>query len=92
MLNVRLCISVTVSEDYSKKTRTARTELRKFGRTIRRDNPERNIKLMEDKLVVDGKKMYVYSEEEGAVRLLRTSGGQTISKYKWQSLDSLESL
>ena len=82
---------VTVSEDYSKKTRTARNELRRFGRTIRRDNPERNIKLMEDKLMVDGK-MYVYNEEEGGVRQFRTSGSQAMGKYKWQSLDSLESL
>ena len=82
---------VTVSEDYSKKTRTARNELRRFGRTIRRDNPERNIKLMEDKLMVDGK-MYVYNEEEGGVRQLRTSGSQAMGKFKWQSLDSLESL
>ena len=88
--NYKMYVLVTVSEDYSKKTRTARTELRKFGRTVRRDNPEKNIKLMEDKLVVDGK-MFVYSEEEGGVRQLRTSG-QTMGKYKWQSLDSLESL
>ena len=82
-----------MSEDYSKKTRTARAELRKFGRKVRRDNPERNVKLMEDKLVVDGK-MYVYNEEEGGVRQLKTSGGQALplGKYKWQSLDSLESL
>ena len=82
-----------MSEDYSKKTRTARAELRKFGRKVRRDNPERNVKLMEDKLVVDGK-MYVYNEEEGDVKQLKTSGGQTLplGKYKWQSLDSLESL
>ena len=82
---------MSVSEDYSKKTRTARNELRKFGRTVRRDNPEKSIKLLEDKLVVDGK-MYVFSEEEGAVKQLRTTGGQTMGKYKWQSLDSLESL
>ena len=82
-----------MSEDYSKKTRTARAELRKFGRKVRRDNPERNVKLMEDKLVVDGK-MFVYSEETGEVREHRREGGghQMSGKYKWVSLDSLESL
>ena len=85
--------SVTVSEDYSRKARLARSQLRTFGRKVRRDNPEKKIKLLEDKLVVDGK-MYVYSEEEGGVKHLKTSGGQTLplGKYKWQSLDSLESL
>ena len=85
--------SVSVSEDYSRKARLARSQLRTFGRKVRRDNPEKKIKLLEDKLVVDGK-MFVYSEETGEVREHRREGGghQMSGKYKWVSLDSLESL
>ena len=81
---------MTVSEDYSRKTRTARNNLRTFGRRVRRENPEKKVRLMEDKLMVDGK-MFVYSEETGEVREHKTSGGG-MGNYKWLSVDSLDSL
>ena len=84
-----IVLLVTVSEDYSRKTRTARSHLRRFGRTIRRDNPERKIRLMDDKLVVDGR-MFVYSEEEGVVRQHKVTGGG--GHQVGNSTGSLESL
>ena len=65
---------MTVSEDYSRKMRMARSNLTNFGRKVRRANPEKKVQLIEDKLMVDGK-MFVYSEERGEVREHKTSGG-----------------
>ena len=36
---------VSVSEDYSRKTRAARDQLRRFGRDIRRGNPEKKVQM-----------------------------------------------
>ena len=87
---------MTVSEDYSRKMRMARSNLRNFGRKVRRANPEKKVQLIEDKLMVDGK-MFVYSEERGEVREHKTSGvggreSQQMGKYKWVSMESLDSL
>ena len=40
-----ICCSVSVSEDYSRKTRFARDKLRKFGRDVRKENPEKKIQM-----------------------------------------------
>ena len=36
---------MSISEDYSRKTRVARDKLRKFGRQIKKDNPEKRIQM-----------------------------------------------
>ena len=36
---------MSISEDYSRKTRVARNKLRKFGRQIKKDNPEKRIQM-----------------------------------------------
>ena len=38
-------ISVSVSEDYSLKTRKSREQLRKYGREIRKENPEKKVQI-----------------------------------------------
>ena len=42
--------SVTISEDYSRKTRDSRDKLRKFGREIRKGNPEKKIQMRYTKI------------------------------------------
>ena len=59
-------VSVSITEEYSKKTREARIELRKFVRQVKKNNPEKRCSLVYDKLFVDGK-IFVFSEEEGRV-------------------------
>ena len=39
------CYKVTISEDYSRKTRDSRDKLRKFGREIRKGNPEKKMQM-----------------------------------------------
>ena len=55
-----------MTEDFSKKTREARQELRKFLRLVKRSNPERRCLLQYDKLYIDGK-LFAYSESSGKV-------------------------
>ena len=59
-------VSVSITEEFSKKTREARTELRKFVRQVKKNSPEKRCSLVYDKLFVDGKS-FVFSEEEGRV-------------------------
>ena len=62
--NRRSVISVT--EDFSKKTRECRQELRKFLRHVKKNNPEKRCFLQYDKLFIDGK-IFVYNEMTGMV-------------------------
>ena len=57
---------VSITEDFSKKTRESRQELRKMMRHVKRSNPERRCFLQYDKLYIDGK-VYMYSEVTGQV-------------------------
>ena len=57
---------ISVTEDFSKKTREARQELRKFLRVVKKRNPERRCFLQYDKLYIDGK-LFLYSELTGQV-------------------------
>ena len=57
---------ISVTEDFSKKTREARQELRKFLRLVKKSNPERRCFLQYDKLYIDGK-LFLYSELTGQV-------------------------
>ena len=59
-------VALSVTEEFSKKTREARIELRKFVRQVKKNNPEKKCSLVYDKLFVDGK-IFVFSEEEGRV-------------------------
>ena len=69
MLQASKCLRnsiISVTEDFSKKTREARQELRKFLRLVKKSNPERRCFLQYDKLYIDGK-VYMYSEVTGQV-------------------------
>ena len=57
---------ISVTEDFSRKTREARQELRKFLRLVKKSNPERRCFLQYDKLYIDGK-LFLYSEVTGQV-------------------------
>ena len=57
---------ISVTEDFSKKTREARQELRKFLRLVKRSNPERRCLLQYDKLYIDGK-LFLFNEVTGQV-------------------------
>ena len=57
---------ISVTEDFSRKTREARQELRKFLRLVKKTNPERRCFLQYDKLYIDGK-LFLYSEVTGQV-------------------------
>jgi hypothetical protein len=59
-------LTISVTEDLSKRTRESRQELRKFMRHVKRINPEKRCFLQYDKLFIDGK-VFVYSESSGAV-------------------------
>ena len=52
MNSLELCpfITVTISEDYSRKTRDSRDKLRKFGREIKKGNPEKKIQMRYTKI------------------------------------------
>ena len=69
MLQASKCVRkgvVSITEDFSKKTRESRQELRKMMRHVKRSNPERRCFLQYDKLYIDGK-IYMYSEVTGQV-------------------------
>ena len=57
---------ISVTEDFSKKTREARQELRKFLRMVKKTNPERRCFLQYDKLYVEGK-LFLYNDLTGQV-------------------------
>ena len=57
---------ISVTEDFSRKTREARQELRRFLRLVKKSNPERRCLLQYDKLYIDGK-LFIYSEVTGQV-------------------------
>ena len=57
---------ISVTEDFSKKTREVRQELRKFMRHVKRTNPEKRCHLQYDKLFIDGK-IFLYNEALGQV-------------------------
>ena len=56
----------SITEDLSKKTREARQQLRKFMREMKRNSPEKNCFMEQDKLFVDGR-VFLYNEAEGKV-------------------------
>ena len=48
-------MSVTIVEEFSRKSREARQELRRFMREVRKHSPEKHCKIQYDKLLVDDK-------------------------------------
>ena len=60
---------ISVTEDFSKKTRESRQELRKMMRQVKKNNPERRCFLQYDKLFIDGR-IFMYSEVSGEVKEL----------------------
>ena len=80
MLQASKCLRnsiISVTEDFSKKTREARQELRKFLRMVKKTNPERRCFLQYDKLYVEGK-LFLYNEMTGMV------------EEQWGTLNSTE--
>ena len=57
---------ISVTEDFSKKTRESRQELRKFMRHVKKNNPEKRCHLQYDKLYIDGK-IFIYNDMSGQV-------------------------
>ena len=57
---------IHVTEDMNKKTRDSRTELRRFMRAVKRNNPGASCVLHYDKLYVDNK-VFVYNDVQGKV-------------------------
>ena len=55
---------ISVTEDFSRKTRESRQELRKFMRHVKKTNPEKRCHLQYDKLYIDGK-IFLYNEMSG---------------------------
>ena len=69
MLQASKCVRkgvVSITEDFSKKTRESRQELRKMMRHVKRSNPERRCFLQYDKLYIDGK-VFMFNESTGKV-------------------------
>ena len=48
-------LSVTIAEEFSRKSRDARQELRRYMREVRRNSPEKLCRIHYDKLLVDDK-------------------------------------
>ena len=48
-------LSVTIVEEFSRRSREARQELRRFMREVRKHSPEKHCKIQYDKLLVDDK-------------------------------------
>ena len=67
---------ISVTEDFSKKTRECRQELRKFMRHVKKTAPEKRVHLEYDKLYIDGK-MFLYSETSGQVEEMAAASHQT---------------
>ena len=90
MLQASKCLRnsiISVTEDFSKKTREARQELRKFLRMVKKTNPERRCFLQYDKLYVEGK-LFLYNEMTG---LVEEQWGTVSSTEDQNSLRSLSS-
>ena len=58
--------NIHVTEDMNKKTRESRTELRRFMRSVKRNNPAVNCTLNYDKLFMDNK-VFVWNDIQGKV-------------------------
>ena len=58
----------SVTEDFSRKTRESRQELRKFMRHVKKSAPEKRCFLQYDKLFIDGK-VFFYNEVTGKTEL-----------------------
>ena len=48
-------LSVTIVEEFSRKSRDARQELRRYMREVRKNSPEKLCRIHYDKLLVDDK-------------------------------------
>ena len=57
-----------MTEDFSRKTRESRQELRKFMRHVKKSAPEKRCFLQYDKLFIDGK-VFFYNEVTGKKEL-----------------------
>ena len=82
-----------MTEDFSRKTREARQELRKFLRLVKKSNPERRCFLQYDKLYIDGK-LFLYSEVTGQVEEQSGAVGSTEDRNtpRWRIFILLEIL
>ena len=80
----RLCIcrktqflsgsNIYIAEDFSKKVRDKRTELRKFMKQTKKRSPGSKMSLRYDKLIIN-KDVYTYNEQIGSVELQIPAGG-----------------
>ena len=58
--------NIHVTEDMNKKTRESRAELRKYMRSVKRNNPSANFILQYDKLYIDNK-VFIWNDIQGKV-------------------------
>ena len=65
--------NIYIAEDFSKKVRDKRTELRKFMKQTKKRNPGLKMSLRYDKLMID-KEVYTCNEVTGQVELQLASG------------------
>ena len=61
--------NIYIAEDFSKKVRDKRTELRKFMKQTKKRQPLAKMSLRYDKLIM-GKEVYTYNEVTGQVELM----------------------
>ena len=64
--------NIYIAEDFSKKVRDKRTELRKFMKQMKKRAPTSKMTLRYDKLMID-KDVYTYNEVAGVVELQTSS-------------------
>ena len=76
--------NIYIAEDFSKKVRDKRTELRKFMKQTKKRSPGSKMSLRYDKLIIN-KDVYTYNEQIGSVELQIPAGGNqpesVISSY-----------
>jgi len=96
-------LSVAIAEEFSRKSRDARQELRRYMREVRRNSPEKLCRIHYDKLLVDDK-VFIFSEgriveeakKKNEVKLVRSVSelsGQVEEpdkERKWTDDQSLE--
>ena len=79
---------ISVTEDFSKKTRESRQELRKFMRHVKKTNPEKRCHLQYDKLYIDGK-IYLYNDSLGQVEEMGLNTHNSRYSLKTKSYDNI---
>ena len=72
--------NIYIAEDFSKKVRDKRTELRKFMKQTKKRSPGSKMSLRYDKLIIN-KDVYTYNEQIGSVELQIPAGGN-LARYR----------